>query len=239
MISFVIPTKNEEKVIGKTLQAISEYSGAHEVIVSDGNSSDRTVAIAKERGASVVPHLGTKRQTISEGRNAGAAAARGEWLVFLDSDAHVPDPNAFFAKAIAAFSADPSLVALTCSLRVLPELETAMDRIVFGVMDLIYVFLNNVVGFGGAGGEFQMVRRDAFEKIGGFNPALVAAEDNDLFQRLAKVGRTRLDRSLVAYHTGRRAHAIGWPRLLCQWFSNYVSIVFLRRSASAEWTEIR
>jgi glycosyltransferase involved in cell wall biosynthesis len=48
MISFIVPTYNEEKRLGDTLHMISHYKGAREIIVSDDNSNDGTVEIAKK-----------------------------------------------------------------------------------------------------------------------------------------------------------------------------------------------
>ena len=59
-----------------------------------------------------------------------------------------------------------------------------------------------------------MVRRDVFTKMGGFNEKLTAGEDHEFFQRLAKAGKTHFEKSLTVYHTGRREHEIGWPKLL-------------------------
>ena len=77
------------------------------------------------------------------------------------------------------------------------------------------------------------------ERIGGYNETLIAGEDMDLFRRMTKIGKTRCDVALVLHHTGRRAHKIGWPRLLTLWFMNNLSAIFLKRSISKEWVEIR
>jgi hypothetical protein len=60
----------------------------------------------------------------------------------------------------------------------------------------------------------------------------------DLFWRLAKIGKTKLHLGFNVYHTGRRAHKIGWPRLLWQWISNTITVFFFKRS-DGEWKEIR
>ena len=239
MISFVIPTKNEEKVIEKTLEWISTYSGEKEIIVSDGRSSDKTIEIAKKYADKVLVYEGEKRQNISEGRNTGARAANGDYVLFLDADMHIPDPDSFLEKAIDVFEHDEDIVALTVSLKVFPEMETRADRFVFSSMDHLYVIQNNILGIGAAPGEFQMIRIGAFKEVGGFNEQLAVSEDWDLFRRLAKIGKTRFEKSLVAYHTGRRAHAIGWPKLLYTWIINDLSVRFLKRSADSEWKEIR
>ncbi len=238
MISFIIPTKNEEKAIEKTLQCLKGYVTPHEIIVSDGYSTDETVAIARRYTDKVAVYRGTARQTIAAGRNAGAALATGDFLVFLDADVTIPDINNFFKKAISLFEADRKLVALTTYYRVSPEVATWADKIIFKLIGWEF-WLFNLLGFGGSGGELQMVPAAAFRRINGYNESLVAGEDNELFWRLAKIGRTRLERSLFIYHPGRRAHQIGWPRLLWQWFKNGLYISLFKKSASQEWTEIR
>lgn len=238
MISFIIPTLNEEKVIENTIGCLLPYKKEHEIIVSDGGSRDRTVERASVF-ATVVKHESPERQTISAGKNAGAAIAKGNFLVFLDADVSLHDPDVFFDKAENIFAKDSKLVAMSVSLQVLEPLQTIGDRLVFGFMNCWHAFLNNVVGTGVASGEFQMIRRDAFEKVGGFDGKLVASEDYELFHRLAKIGKTRFESTLRVYHTGRRAHVIGWPRLLFQWSSNAVAVLFWKHAVSKVWTEIR
>src|SRR3990167_9713058 len=89
MISLVIPTLNEAKTLGKTLVGLSDEIKKRylvELIVSDGGSSDDTQELARQLGARVVlPEPGVK-QNIAVGRNAGAAGASGEILIFLDAD---------------------------------------------------------------------------------------------------------------------------------------------------------
>jgi len=84
-----------------------------------------------------------------------------------------------------------------------------------------------------------MVRANAFRRVGGYNERLAAAEDHDLFRRLRKIGRTRFEKTLTVFHTGRRAHAVGWPKLLLTWAINGLSVLIFKRSASKEWEEVR
>jgi glycosyltransferase involved in cell wall biosynthesis len=239
MISFIIPTLNEQATIEKTLACLTAYSGDHEIIVSDGNSTDGTVEICRRYADRVIVHDEPRRQTIAEARNVGAAAARGDHLVFLDADVLVPDVDDFFRTAHGAFAADDRVVALTGKYRVVPENSTIADRYVFTMLGVQFLLQNNLLGIGGAGGEFQMITTQAFRTVGGFDERLPAAEDMDLFRRLSRIGRTRFERRLTIYHSGRRAHAVGWPTLLWQWFSNSVSVFVFRRSASREWTVVR
>jgi glycosyltransferase involved in cell wall biosynthesis len=239
MISFVIPTLNECKTIEETLQSLTAYSGKHEIIISDGNSKDGTVEICRKYTDNIIVYDKPDRQTIAMARNMGAAAAKGQYLVFVDADVVIPDIDGFFETAEGAFRSDNRLVALTVQYRVVPERRTVVDGIFFKLLGLQFLLFNNLLRIGAAGGEFQMINPDAFRRVGGFNEKLAAAEDMDLFQRLSKIGRTRFEKSLTVYHTGRRAHTVGWPRLAWEWFSNSMSVWLFKRSASKEWKEIR
>lgn len=238
MISIVIPTKNEERYLASTLAALKSYADC-EIIVSDGRSTDDTVEIARRYADRVVVATGSERQTIAAGRNLGAAQAQGEFLVFLDADVEIPDPPAFFERALALFERDPQLVATAVALRVRSESASWMDQIVFVSAGWLMALFNNLLGIGAAQGEFQMIRADAFRRVGGYRADLVAAEDHDLFHRLSHLGRTRMELGLVVYHTGRRAHKIGWPKLLWQWAVDCAAYVFINRSVRKEWEVVR
>ena len=78
MISIIIPTLNEAKIIESTLRTLAAtLTLPHEVIVSDGGSSDRTAELATRHANTVVVYSGAGRQTIGKGRNNGAKAATG------------------------------------------------------------------------------------------------------------------------------------------------------------------
>ena len=83
-ISVIIPAKNEAASIGDVVGRIRSAFPKAEVLVVDDGSSDRTSALARERGATVITHP----QSLGNGAavKAGARAAQGEILVFLDGD---------------------------------------------------------------------------------------------------------------------------------------------------------
>jgi glycosyltransferase involved in cell wall biosynthesis len=240
MISIIIPTLNEEKIIESTLCTLaSTLTMPHEVIVSDGGSSDRTVELAKKYATAVVIFSGPGRQTIAQGRNDGARAAKGDFFVFLDADCVIPQPDAFFTRALAQFQKYPNLVALTACLRVFPKEETFVDKLMFGAANLGLRLTNNVFNRGEAFGEFQMIRKEAFTLLGGFREDLITREDADLFRRLSKSGKTMLDPQLTVLHSGRRGHQIGWPRMICTWMINTFFVRVFNRAFSKEWKPIR
>src|SRR6266581_2140534 len=104
MISFIIPAYNEEHELSKTLAAIrTAASGAaepYEVIVVDDASTDATPEIAAQASAKVVP---INRRQIAAARNAGARAAQGKYLFFVDADTRINASHV--TEAIAALEA--------------------------------------------------------------------------------------------------------------------------------------
>ncbi len=96
-LSVVIPTLNEGAQIVEALEALR---WADEVIIADGGSTDRTVAIAQERGATAIELPG---ETIAAQRNAAIAVARNEWVFALDTDERITDPlREELARVLAA-----------------------------------------------------------------------------------------------------------------------------------------
>lgn len=239
MISIIIPTLNEQRVIGETIRKLKGGLSRidHEVIVSDGGSRDGTVQIANNLGAKVV--VGQKPGTIARGRNEGAKMAQGEYLVFIDADVSINNADTFFKKLLGVFDSRSEVVAATVGIRVIPEMETFVDRLVFSSLNFFHLVSNNIFNFGRAAGEFQMIRARAFMRVGGYREDLAASEDYDMFFRLSKNGKTLYVRGLRVFHTGRRAHAIGWPRLLWEWSRNAFMVAFFKRSHSKKWDEIR
>lgn len=239
MISIIIPTLNEEKIIKKTLKSLREFKGDYEIIVSDGGSHDNTVDIARKYTNKVIIEKGGY-QNIAMGKNEGARIAQGEYFVFLDADITIPYPNNFFKKALEDFESNPGLVGLSSFIRIVPEVETRTDIIFRTVHNYFILLMNNILHLGSGAGEFQMVKAETFKSIGGFDENIVASEDYDLFRRLIRVGKVRSDSSLVVYEQGRRAHKVGWFRLFFLiWLPNGLSVALFKRSMSKEWKEIR
>lgn len=110
------------------------------------------------------------------------------------------------------------MVALTAYLRLVPRGETFGDKLVRGITNLGMRLKNNIVfNRGELLGEFQMIRREAFTRLGRLREDLVTIEDADRFSRLSKIGKTMIDPELMVLHSDRRAHQVGWPRLIFMW----------------------
>jgi glycosyltransferase involved in cell wall biosynthesis len=237
-LSIVIPALKEEGFIAGTIEQFSPLTIEHEVIVSDGGSTDRTVEIATPLADKVVV-MQDGKPTPSRQRNDGAKLATGEFLAFVDSSVRLPDVNAFFAYALARFAAEPQLVGLVGPQNVFPEIETWADKVFLGMQNMNIRLHNNVLGIGMGTGKFMVMRRSAFEAIHGFREDLVAGEDLDLVYRLSKIGTTSYDPRLQIHYPGRREHGLGWPRLLFIWIGNVFWINLTGHAWVKEWKPVR
>src|SRR5438105_12532712 len=106
-VSVIVPARDAEATIGRTLDALARQAVdlEFEVIVVDNGSRDATPALA-ERSQIVSKVIRRRRgQGAGAARNEGAAAARGELLAFVDADCE-PAPGWLAAGARAASSAD-------------------------------------------------------------------------------------------------------------------------------------
>lgn len=95
VISIVIPCLDEEDYVGKLLNDLAHQHGAaaFEVIVVDSDSEDNTIDVAKEfADALPLTVIELEERGVSRARNAGADAASGEWLFFLDAKVRI-DPE--------------------------------------------------------------------------------------------------------------------------------------------------
>lgn len=202
-VSVVVPAYNEEKLLGESLGRIRaamvpfERSGwSAELIVCDNNSTDRTAEIAAAAGARVVFE---PINQISRARNTGAAAATGDWLVFVDADSH-PSPE-LMSDVVQTLQrgevvAGGATVAIDTG-------RAAVRAAVAG-----WNLLSRLTRW--AAGSFIFCEAATFRQVGGFSQTLYAAEEIDLFRRLKREAR-RLRRRIVILHrhplqtSGRKA----------------------------------
>ncbi len=243
-ISVIVPALNEEKLIERTLLCFPpELRRRHyiELIVSDGGSSDRTVEIARDHADVVVEHREERRQTIAEGRNRGAEAARGALLVFINADTIPADATRFIGALdtlCGTMRPGSELAAIACPVEIAPAERRTSDRL-FHLFFNNYVRLLNIVGMGMGRGECQVVRRDAFQMVGGYSNTMAAGEDFDLYTRLLRHGRIGHSGALLVFESPRRFRRYGYIRVLLEWTMNALAVIFLKRSVSKEWEQIR
>ncbi len=240
MLSIIIPAFNEEKLLP---QLLAQFPGElldamdAEIVISDGGSTDGTVGIARESGAVVVEHTEDRRQTIAEGRNRGAAAARGDLLVFINADVRISDCRRFLAEA-RRLAGTAGIAGVTCVVHVFPEEETLPDRL-FHLWHNAYVRFLNFVGEGMGRGECQILTAEMFRTVGGYNPSMAAGEDYDLFRRVRKKGRIVMMPGVTVYESPRRFRKYGYIHILWGWSRNALAVIFRNKSSSEEWEAVR
>lgn len=238
-ISIIIPTLREGPFIERTLKNFDGLQIPHEIIITDGGSTDETFPIAHKYTDKITVWGQSRRQTFGEAKNAGAALATGTYLVFIDADVLIPEPEAFFKEVIAAFTSNPKLAGITVPLKPYIENTSMMDKVFSAPLNWFYVISNNVFHSGNSSGEFQMVRADVFRKIGGFSEHLAAGEDNEMFRRLAGIGRTLSYYKLCVRHSLRRPHKLGWLRTYGIWIKNGIHVAVRGKAAYKEWSVVR
>lgn len=177
MLSVIIPTLNEENYLPILLSQIKKQNFSDlEVIVADGGSTDKTLEIARKFGAKVV-----KGGNPAQGRNSGARVAKGEILLFLDADV-LYLPENFFEKILLEFKKRKLGVAT------FPQYPRGnfIDK-------FCYKIYNNWVKFSqkflAHGSNLIMVKKEIFERIGGFDERIKIAEDHDFCKRAAKISK--------------------------------------------------
>jgi len=171
-ISVVIPAKNEEELLPNLLESIrAQDFDDYEVIVADALSDDRTREIAAQYGAMVVDG-----GMPAVGRNAGARAASGEILVFLDADVIIPE---HFLKNLYTEMQERYIDVATCA--IIPLSDIQLDRIIHKLINL--TILANLRVDPKAFGFCIFITKRLFNRIGGFDETIKVAEDNDLVKR--------------------------------------------------------
>jgi glycosyltransferase involved in cell wall biosynthesis len=227
-VSVVIPAYNEEKYIGACLEALHQQTYPHnqfEIIVVNNRCTDQTAAIARRMGALVV-YEGFKG--IGAARQRGALAARGEIIAGTDADTIVP-PD-WLERIAARFAAEPDLGGLYGPIRHHDGSRLA-KRYIETVMPLLMRLAHRAGKPCFSGNNFA-VRKDKLMQVGGFNPALLTAEDVDVSMRLCAITRIAFDPTFIAYTSSRRAQE-GVTRILIRTFASGLRMLFLGQSPLA------
>ena len=223
MLSIIIPTLNEEKHLLLLLDSIKQQkvkgkggedksssspslslreSLVYEIIVADAGSKDKTLEVAKSFGCKIAPG-----GLPAKGRNKGAGVAKGELMLFLDADLKLP-PD-FLENSLREFKDRKLGVA---SYRLEPETK---KRIVKTGFNLFYnrpiTFSEKLLAYGAMG---ILVKKEIFEKVGGFDENVKLAEDMYFIRQASKIGRFGIIRSTKIYITLRRFESDGYLKTL-------------------------
>jgi glycosyltransferase involved in cell wall biosynthesis len=238
-ISIVVPAFNEEKLIERSLHSIrvaattfSQVGWEYEIIVSDNNSSDRTAELARAQGVRVVFEPVNQ---ISRARNAGAAAANGEWLVFVDADSF---PSAELFTEMAAHIRSGRSIGGGATVE--------LDRPVGWTVGFISVWNCLSRWQRWMAGSFIFCEARAFRKLGGFSRELFVAEEIDFSKRLNELAKGWGQQVVILYRhplktSARKIHLYSGREYLFFLLRSFLGLgkTFKDREACGPWYDGR
>ncbi|MBI4988832.1 MAG: TIGR04283 family arsenosugar biosynthesis glycosyltransferase [Rhodocyclales bacterium] len=187
-LSIVVPALNESACIEAALAALAPLRArGAEIIVVDGGSTDGTAALAQPHAARVIAAPRGRAPQM----NAGAAAARGDVLLFLHADTRLPaDADRLVETALAQGAVWGRFdVAIEGRHLLLPLIARLMN------------LRSRLTGIA-TGDQAMFMRRDAFAACGGF-PSIPLMEDIAMSRALGRLGRPACLRHRVRT-SGRR-----------------------------------
>jgi glycosyltransferase involved in cell wall biosynthesis len=200
LVSVVIPTFNRCGFVCEAVASVcAQRDVQYEIIVVDDGSTDGTVAVLQRQFGERVEVMQTANRGVAAARNCGVAASRGEVIAFLDSDdlwlpGKLAAQAAFFADHSDAEICQTDEIWIRNGVRVNP---CAHHRKPSG--DIFEPSLRRCL----VSPSTVMLRRDLFDRVGGFDERLRACEDYDLWLRICRNTPVWLvDRALVVKRGG-------------------------------------
>jgi len=193
-LSIIMPVLNEAVGIEAASTALSPFRARGvELIVVDGGSSDKTVALARP----LADHVLSAPRGRAAQMNCGATAARGDVLLFLHADTQLPDnADVLISDGFARSGC------------VWGRFDVRFDA--GGLLSLVAALMNlrsRLTGIA-TGDQAIFVTRAAFESVGGF-PSIPLMEDIALSTRLKRISRPLCLRACVATSARRwQAHGV-------------------------------
>ncbi len=190
-ITLIVPTRNEEKNIPAFLKSLPD---ALKLIIVD-SSSDHTVALIRRLRPDRT-HIIQKKCNIPQARQTGAEAANSPWLLFSDADSSF-DPDYF--TRLNKLDVPPAVGAIMGA-------KLSLDRFkLYFKLYSLSIGLYARIGLPMGSGSNMLIRREALQKTGGFDPALSAGEDTYMLWQIKKAGyRVIYDGRLKVYETDHR-----------------------------------
>ncbi len=204
-VSIVIPCYNGASWLDETLASLAGQSCADwEAVVVDDGSTDESAQIARRwhGGDRRVRLVQQANAGLPAARNAGVRESRGRYLVFLDAD-DLLEPE-FLMLMRDALEGEPEAMGIACSFTVIEADGSTFRQELPGSGE--WLTIDDILPANGWPPHAAMIRRELFEEVGGFNPALRSVEDWDFWLRsLAGSDFLALRRPLVRYrkHPGQ------------------------------------
>ncbi len=189
LISIVITVRNEERHLPQLLDSLLVQEGPLEVVVVESESRDRTFEIAQGYATRHPDRIRVFRRAGSRGigRNGGVAAARGEFVAFIDGDCFADSQWLHALRSGLAASA------------VAAGRTVIVGKPRYGRLERVELFQQgNDVTYPSCNLAYP---RALFDRLGGFDPRFITAEDIDLNLRAVEAGASiRYVPEAIVYH---------------------------------------
>lgn len=230
-ISFIIPAKNEESQIGKTIEHILRQPPelVKEIIVVDNGSTDNTAGVAASYPS--VKVLSEPIPGTNQARQKGLDAATGEIVAFIDADTWIADD---WSENAIKLMAKPGVVGASGPYT--NREEGALRKfftyyLFFLIAYPAYLFIHYVLRRGGIviGGNLA-AKRDALLKVGGLDTSFkFFGDDANTGRRLRKAGRVLFTTKLKVQSSNRRFQKHGYFKTSFRYFMNYLWVILFNR----------
>lgn len=200
IVSVIIPTYNRAHVVNQAIESVLRQTHQdYEIIVVDDCSTDNTEEVIKDYVDSRIHYL---RHEQNHGapwaRNSGAKIARGKYLAFLDSDDFwYPE---FLERQLSVLGDLPPTVGMTCN-GLIRKTDESIRIMKF--INRALTFDENLIHGAGICTSSFVVRKSAFQKIGGFDVDFNSFQDFDFLLRMSAQYRIKaIDDVLLEYRPG-------------------------------------
>ena len=232
MISIIVPTYNEEKNIEKCLKALKNQRSVkdeYEIIVVDGNSTDKTVELAKKYADNVIFQ---KSKGIGGARNDGASVANGNIIATTDADCIVSED--WLMKIESKFSENKDIIGIYG--RDLPAESKPISIFAFICLDIVKSG-GNIFGFHGMSGTNSAFRKQHFLKVKGYRD-IHYADDSEISIRLNGFGKIKYCRDMIVNVSTRRMEKYGhfntFGLCIAGYFQNRLKMPMFNRKIEKE-----
>ena len=223
-LSIIIPAYNEQNLISDCLDSVLNQtadSESYEIVVIDNNSTDRTAAIARNKGVRVEKE---PQKGYVHAIQKGVDVSEGKILAFMDADCRAPAN--WVSKILRNFEESPEIVALGGKLNY------------FDTHLILSLTMKSLLFFADAlPGNNMAIQREALNRIGGIDPKVNLSVDFWMSLKLKQAGRIKIDKSLIMLTSGRRFEGAFTSYL--QYGVNVLSMLLLARPLFFDFPDVR
>ena len=215
MVSIIIPTLNEEKYLPSLLDSIRNQSFKDlEIIVADAGSKDTTIEIAKNYGCKVI-----KGGLPAKGRNEGTKIAKGDLFLFLDADTIL---LANFFEKILKESKERNLDVASFYLE--PQTKKRFEKFLFEAFYNLPILI--LEKFLAHGAQAILVKKEVFEKVGGFDEKIKFSEDHSFVRKAKKISNFGILKKVRVLSSLRRFEKEGWIKTYFKYLLAEIYMIF-------------